>query len=472
MRPVLLIDFGSTYTKLTAAELSSERILGTAASSTTQDSDIGEGYERALQKLHEKTGALDYEMRLACSSAAGGLRMVVAGLVPELTAEAARLAALGAGAKLSHVYSYELSRQDLLQIDSDPPDIFLLTGGTDGGNRAIITENARQLATLHSRFPIIYAGNRSAADECEAILSSFPLVICPNVMPRFGQLNIAAVQQEIRSLFLRNIVEARGLSQTKALLSGILMPTPSAILAAMRLLSEGTGEEKGLGDLVGIDVGGATTDIYSVAKGEPDDINIVLKGFEEPLAKRSVEGDLGVRLNIAGILAEASFGAIAENARVSEEALWPLLEAVKADRGILPQSHEDGLSGLDRALAMVAVDVATRRHAGTLTEVYTPIGMAYVQTGKNLKNVHNIVMTGGSLIHAQDPIQIAKQALFSPEHPTSLRPLFADVYLDAQYILSAMGVLAEKEPEIALRMMKKQLKILGRCHTRGGTNHG
>lgn len=472
MRPVLLIDFGSTYTKVTAADTEKERILGTASSFTTQENDIGEGLERALSKLHEKTGVLHYEARLACSSAAGGLRMAVSGLVPELTAEAARLAALGAGAKLASVYSYELTRGDLLEIENNPPDIFLLTGGTDGGNRDCVTENAKQLAKLKARFPILFAGNRSAAEDIEAILSDFPLTLCPNVMPRFGELNIAPVQREIRNLFLSNIVHGKGLSKTKELLSGILMPTPSAILSAMRLLSKGCGECEGIGDLLGIDVGGATTDIYSIGQGEPDDINIIYKGFEEPEAKRSVEGDLGVRLNVWGIIEETGIENIAQSAQMSVEALKALIVSIESDKKILPEAADDALSTLDRALAMAAIDIATRRHAGTLEEVYTPMGMAYIQTGKNLRKFQNIVMTGGSLIHANDTMALAKRALYSAEHPASLRPLSADVYLDTQYILAAMGVLAEREPLVALRIMKKELTTLGRCQPQGGTNNG
>lgn len=101
MDPVLLIDFGSTYTKLTAADTAGRAILATAQSYTTVDEDVSVGYEKALRMLGEKTGPLEYKARLACSSAAGGLRMVACGLVPELTAKAARFAAFGAGAKVS-----------------------------------------------------------------------------------------------------------------------------------------------------------------------------------------------------------------------------------------------------------------------------------------------------------------------------------------------------------------------------------
>ncbi|MBP1744843.1 MAG: mutL [Firmicutes bacterium] len=113
MKPVLLIDFGSTYTKVTAVDLDSEQLLGTASSYTTVQTDINEGLSNAIKLLEEKTGKLDFAERFACSSAAGGLRMITSGLVPELTAEAAKVASLGAGAKIIKVFSFQLTEDDI-----------------------------------------------------------------------------------------------------------------------------------------------------------------------------------------------------------------------------------------------------------------------------------------------------------------------------------------------------------------------
>ena len=109
MKTVLLIDFGSTYTKLTAVDVEQERILGTAAAYTTVETDINNGLEAGLKILESKIGTRDFDECYACSSAAGGLRMITSGLVPELTGEAARLASLGAGAKVIKVCSFELT---------------------------------------------------------------------------------------------------------------------------------------------------------------------------------------------------------------------------------------------------------------------------------------------------------------------------------------------------------------------------
>ena len=165
MKAVLLIDFGSTYTKITAVDVEEEKILGTAQSFTTIETDINDGLNNALAILKEQIGEIEFSERYACSSAAGGLRMVAIGLVPELTAKAARQASLGAGAKVIKTYSYELTEGDLQEIDQINPDICLLTGGTDGGNKENIVFNAQMLAKAKHDFPIIIAGNRNCAGQ-------------------------------------------------------------------------------------------------------------------------------------------------------------------------------------------------------------------------------------------------------------------------------------------------------------------
>ncbi|MDD2427798.1 MAG: methylaspartate mutase accessory protein GlmL [Eubacteriales bacterium] len=459
MGAVLLIDFGSTWTKLTAVSLASETLLGSATAFTTAEEDINIGLKDALQHLEDKIGPQVFDGVWACSSAAGGLRIHVSGLVPELTAEAARMAALGAGAKIEHIFSYELTKKDLALIEMNKPDIFLLVGGTDGGNKDCIVANAKKLAGLTVRFPIIYAGNRSALDECEEILSDFPLTVCPNVMPRFGELQTEDVQKEIRNLFLTQIIEAKGLTKTRSILSGILMPTPSAMLSAMKLLAEGTETERGIGPLMGIDVGGATTDVYSIADGAPRDVQVMLKGLPEPYVKRTVEGDIGMRHCIDGIVMEVGLEDLSSRCDLPERRVEELLELFNRRKDTIPSGREE--EAIDLALASAAVDVATQRHSGKLQEVYTTSGLAYVQTGKDLRSLEQIVISGGALIHAKDPLKIAKAALYNSAMPASLRPLRAQVWRDSKYLLSAMGVLAEKEADIALRIMKRELENIG-----------
>ncbi|MGI5854372.1 MAG: glutamate mutase L, partial [Bacillota bacterium] len=134
-RNAMLIDFGSTFTKVTAVDMEAGRLLGTARAATTVDEDITIGLEAALSELGKQIGRLEYEVKLACSSAAGGLRIVAIGLVPELTAQAASMAALGAGAKVLRTFSYEIGEEEITQILELRPEIILLAGGTDGGNQ-------------------------------------------------------------------------------------------------------------------------------------------------------------------------------------------------------------------------------------------------------------------------------------------------------------------------------------------------
>lgn len=462
MKPILLIDFGSTYTKLTAVDVEGEEILGTASSYTTVQTDINEGLEAALRLLEEKTGKLQYEKTYACSSAAGGLRMVTSGLVPELTGEAAKLASLGAGAKVVGIYAFQLTEDDVEDIRDLKPDILLLVGGTDGGNTECILHNAAMIAALEPNFPVVIAGNRNAARQCQRILTEagHEVHVCPNVMPKFGVLKIEETQSKIREIFLNRIVQAKGLSKAADLLSDIMMPTPAAVLQAVELLSQGCEGESGIGDLVAVDVGGATTDVYSVADGMPEHMNTVYKGLPEPFAKRTVEGDIGMRYSVKGIVEAAGLKRMSQVSGLSTRRVTELVDHLRANTDTVPNGDPE-LEALDFALASMATEEAVRRHAGTMEETYTLMGLTYVQSGKNLTNVKQIVVTGGSLIHTKETEKIAAYALYSPQDPGSLRPKEADVWVDRKYILAAMGLLSSYYPQTALRIMKKELEFHG-----------
>ena len=456
MRPVLLIDFGSTYTKVTAVDTEAEVLLGTAAAYTTVQTDINEGLSHALEKLEAQTGRLDFAARYACSSAAGGLRMIASGLVPELTSEAAKQASLGAGAKIVKVYSFELTEDDIEEIDRLRPDIFLLVGGTDGGNSDCIRHNAQMLAACKADFPVIIAGNRTAARACQRLLEGRQTFICENVMPKFGVLNIQPAQECIRALFLNRIIQAKGLSHASKLISGILMPTPSAMMRAMQLLAEGCEGEEGIGELMALDVGGATTDVYSIADGMPKEGGTVYKGLPEPYVKRTVEGDIGMRYSIGGIVEAASLKKVASLAGLTPERAQALIDDLAEHTEKVPDSEET--ERLDFALACCACETAARRHAGYMEETYNMTGKVFVQTGKDLRTVRQMVVTGGSLIHTKRTGEIASHAFYDPADPMSLRPIKARVLVDRRYILAAMGLLSEYESQTALRIMKKELK--------------
>jgi len=455
MNAILLIDIGSTYTKVTAVDLDAPAICGTASAHTTVDTDVTDGLGKALAILEAQTGIRDFSDRLACSSAAGGLRMVACGLAPSLTEEAARMACLGAGAKVIRSFAYKLTETDIAEIEALCADILLLVGGTDGGNEAVILHNAELLSRAAPAFPIVFAGNRNAAARCRELLSDRELIITENLMPRLEQLHVEPVQEHIRALFLERIVHAKGLSKVADTTSLPLIPTPSAVLLATELLASGTKERSGIGELLAVDLGGATTDVYSMARGNPTNADIILRGLPEPFSKRTVEGDIGMRYSVQGILDAAGIEIIAEDAGLSVEAVLDMTASLLQNPDSLPDAPE--CVALDRALASAAVRIGVTRHAGRIERVYTPQGPVFVQTGKDLSHVSHLILTGGAIVHGQGAQTIAQSALFDGKTSDSLRPKQARISIDQSYILASMGLLSQKYPEAALTLMKKEI---------------
>jgi len=448
----VLIDFGSTFTKVVAVDLDKEEIVAAARVPSTVETDITIGLREALKKIEENTGIGDLEEKeaLASSSAAGGLRMVCAGFVPELTSKAANLAALGAGAKVVGFYSYKLTLQEVEEIEAASPDIVLLSGGTDGGDEQVIIHNAGMLSrTGKGVSNIIVAGNKTTYDEIRTIFrnNSKNLIYTRNVMPEIGVLNVAPCNREIRELFMKNIIEAKGIARAKAIIKDVIMPTPSAVLEAARLIAEGCEGDKGFGELIVIDVGGATTDVHSIAAGKPSRPDTMVAGLPEPYEKRTVEGDLGLRYN-----------------------LDRLLELVKGREtppdfdAIVKGFHEGKLPGTDEEfechhlLTCLTIDVAMSRHAGKIEIVYGPTGEKLIQYGKDLTNVKTIIGTGGPVIFSGRCREILRNALFQEKDPFTLKPKDPKFYIDEQYILYAVGLLSQIEPKKALRLAGKYLK--------------
>ena len=301
---LLTADIGSTYTKLTAIDSIRKKIIATSSAFTTIETDVMEGFSSAYGQLKKIAANFEYDQLLCCSSAGGGLKMVALGLVPELTSKAAKLAAASAGAKVGKTYAFEISQSEQNEIFEIDPDLVLLCGGTDGGNKEVILSNARRLTQIQRSFTIIAAGNKSASFELEKIFSESgkAFVITENVMPEFNKLNIEPARQKIRELFISRIIEAKGLSRIQELCKTAIIPTPLAVLDGCELLSKGTKSISGIGDLMAIDLGGATTDIYSIAKGKPTRTNVTVRGLPEPASKRTVEGDLGMRYSLSPLV--------------------------------------------------------------------------------------------------------------------------------------------------------------------------
>lgn len=456
----LTVDFGSTFTKLTAIDLEKEDIIATSKAITTVDTDIAKGYENALELLYEKIGQrLKFDNIVACSSAAGGLKMVAMGLVEDLTTEAAKRVCLGAGAKVELVLSHKANKREIQQIIDKNIDIVLLAGGANGGNKECVIHNARQLAASQVKAPIVFAGNKDAIDEITDILSEAKkdFYICENVMPRLNVLNINSAKDQIKEIFVKNIIEAKGIKRIERQIKQVVLPTPNAVLMAAELLSKGFDDEPGWGDLMLVDVGGATTDVYSMADGFPKQANVILSGLEEPFAKRTVEGDLGMRYSALGITDAMSK---AEISHWHKQGIDIIAEATrrKIDIEFISESDHDYL--VDDALAATCIDVAFGRHVGTLKGVYTPMGIMYYQIGKDLSAATVIIGTGGVVISSKDPVAMLKCAAKSELKPMELRPINPNYMLDKSYVLSAMGLLSLEYPEIALKILKKRIIML------------
>lgn len=459
MDALLLIDFGSTYTKLTAVDITNDEILSTAKALTTVQSDIMIGFQNAYDELKEKCKdkEITFNEMLACSSAAGGLKMIAIGLVPDLTAEAAKRAALGAGSRVLDVYSHELTKREMKSIIAQKPDIILLAGGTDGGNRDCIIHNAKMIAEYIQDIPIVVAGNVKANDDIEEIFTAqgIEFAITDNVMPKLNVINVEPARETIREIFMKKIVEAKGMKEAEAFIGGILMPTPAAVLNAARILAEGTDEEEGIGDLIVVDVGGATTDVHSLAKGEPKQAGVMQVGLQEPYAKRTVEGDLGMRVSaesLGQIVASKNIKKYAPNLSCNvQERCKYLAQNVNK----IPETPEE--IEFDEAMSMAAIEVALERHVGVLEDVYTPMGKIYSLTGKDLTDTEYIIGTGGVIIHSENPDKILKAGLYGEGNSQYLKPKHPKMLVDKTYILSAMGVLAMKYPNEAIRILKKYL---------------
>jgi uncharacterized protein (TIGR01319 family) len=454
---VLLIDFGSTYTKITAVDVDQEQVLGTARGITTIETDIMDGLNQALAALFIKTGKLEFRTVLGCSSAAGGLKMVAVGLVPEMTAEAAKRAALGAGAKVLKVFSHELSEYEIEEIAALKPDILLLAGGTDGGNQKVILHNAGMLAQLGVDVPVVVAGNKSVTPTVVKILAGKMTEVRPteNVMPKLDELNIEPARAVIRDIFLRRITEAKGLNRANKMVDRLVMPTPAAVLKAAELLSQGGGREKGLEDLMVVDIGGATTDVYSIAKGDPTVGGVALKGLPEPFGKRTVEGDLGMRYSAGALLKAAGAELIAGYAGAAPDEVTAYVAKVEADIDYLPQTPTE--ARIEIAMGKACVRLSADRHVGQLVAYFTPMGTSYVQNGKDLTKVSTVIGTGGVIVNNPEPEAILAGILFDETNPQILKPQHADYLIDRDYIMSAMGLLGEEYPEVAVRMMKKYI---------------
>jgi uncharacterized protein (TIGR01319 family) len=449
-------------------------LLGKSQAPSTVGTDVREGLLRALTGLQGRHQVFDRSPQdlsvlagktvLASSSAAGGLRIAVVGNVPGLTVEAANQAALGAGAKVVGATAFKLSEEKIREVEKLRPDMILLTGGVDGGDDATILHNAETLAASPLAVPIVIAGNRAAAAQVSDMLRRGNKEACvvENVMPKAGTLSVEAAREEIRKLFMERITHAKGLDDVMEF-APVVLPTPMAVLEGLRLGAEGSDGEKGWGDMLVVDVGGATTDVHSIGYGVPAGENVIAQGLAEAYAKRTVEGDLGIRYNAATILARVGLRKLAGDLRrdfptaaVTGDALQDYIEQISRETGSVPQAEWH--SAADAVLARVAVDLAVARHVGRRERIVARQGEAWVHSGKDLRETRTLIGTGGVFVHNPFAKYILSQPEPGDERVQALRPKNPNLFLDSSYLLYAVGLLAKKYPRAGLKLFTDYLR--------------
>jgi len=435
------VDFGSTFTKASLVDLRAGRIVARAEHPTTIDTDLLDGYDACLAELTRTDArAADAEV-FACSSAGGGLRIAVVGNEELVTAEAGRRVALSSGGR---VVSVQAVAGGVALQELGDPDVVLLTGGTDGGNAEVVTSAARELVAGGWTGPVVVAGNVDARAEVSVALAGVPHVLADNVMPRIGELAPESARAAIREMFLAHVIGGKHLSARADFTAMVRGATPDVVLTGVEVLAGAAG------DVVVVDVGGATTDVHSVVRLDPalrDGSSLASSGTGPELSRevvattpvtRTVEGDLGMRWSAVATAAAADLDDLREAAARRT-----------ADPGLVPTTDEEHEE--DERLARAAAGLALRRHAGRSRVVVSPEGRVVERSGRDLREVRLLVGSGGVLRHGRPGI--AERVLGAstgvdveggwqlPENPA--------VVLDVDYVLAAVGLLAEEHPHAA-----------------------
>ncbi|SDD48911.1 hypothetical protein SPACI_025200 [Sporomusa acidovorans DSM 3132] len=470
----ILFDVGSTFTKATAMDnVAGELVWLARAQAPTTVKDINRGLGAALDGLAAALNAKTITARnvQATSSAAGGLRMVAMGFMPRVTAKAAKEVAMNAGARVLEVMSFEDKPENKLEMLCEiRPDIILLAGGTDGGNQASLLEDARLIVDSKVNAVVVLAGNVSIQPQVEAILQQAGIrtIRVANVMPTIHSLNVKPAREAIHEQFIHQITEAKGLGKLMERLTvKKVIPTPGAVLLATELMAKGTREEKGIGNLAVVDLGGATTDIHSVLP-YLEELSIEEKGLivtnEKQLSYRTVEGNLGLRVSARGILEAAGEKAILARAGLEGESLEKSLHGyaaqLEANPEYLAMSNQDKL--FDRAMAGAAVEIAFKRHAGYIAQSFDPV-MGIVPgtpVGRDLRRIKAVIAVGGifTSLSTDEAAAIIRDAVHNPG--ISLLPKEnIRVIIDKTYLLYAIGLLAEYRPTQALRLAKRHFGL-------------
>ncbi|SCG83229.1 putative component of D-ornithine aminomutase [Proteiniborus sp. DW1] len=450
---VLVAEIGSTTTVVNAFSGIYDgcpTFVGQGQAPTSVgEGDVNIGLRTAIRDLSEslKVSDIEYDELMSTSSAAGGLKMTVHGLVYDMTVRAAKEAALGAGANLHMITAGKMRRTDLNKLKEINPNIILIAGGVDYGERDTAIHNAELIRGLKLDIPVIYAGNIENQEEIREIFKDThtKLYIVDNVYPKIDQLNIEPTRKVIQEVFEEHIIHAPGMGKVREMVNGPIIPTPGAVMLSAKLLKEE------VGDVLVLDVGGATTDVHSVTEGS-DEVNRILVS-PEPISKRTVEGDLGVYVNSKNIVDRIGLDNLASKLDIRTDELTNLVENHKP----IPVSNLE--KRFVEELTLEAVVTAVKRHAGKFRDLYGPNGKKTIAEGKDLTNIRYIVGTGGALTRLPNREDIMKSIALSNKGNELLPNKEAKILVDNNYIMASLGVLSEKYPEAAIKLLKDSLKI-------------
>jgi uncharacterized protein (TIGR01319 family) len=477
IRSILATDCGSTTTKAILIERGADgyRLVVRGEAPTTVEApfeDVTRGVLNAVREVEELAGRkiLDGEriltpqkgeegvdLYLSTSSAGGGLQMMVSGLVLQMTGESAQRAALGAGAIVMDVIALNDGRrphEKIKRLRQLRPDMILLSGGTDGGDVKRVAEMAELLRAAEPRarlgagyeLPVIYAGNRDAVPIVRACLEQrVALSVVPNLRPRLEQENLKPARDAIHELFMEHVMaHAPGYKKLMSWTPVPVMPTPGAVGIIIEMVAKRDGVA-----VVGVDIGGATTDVFSVFQG---------------VFNRTVSANLGMSYSVSNVLAEAGIENILRWVpfEVDEVDLRNRIKNKMIRPTTIPQTLEDLV--IEQAIAREALRLAFEQHKslavglkGIQSERTISDIMTQTETGASLVNLSDLgllVGSGGVLSHAPRRVQAALMMVdaFLPEGLTQLA-------VDSIFMAPQLGVLSTVHEEAAAQVFERDCLV-------------
>jgi len=479
IKSILATDCGSTTTKAILIEKQGDeyRLMVRGEAPTTVEApfdDVTVGVVNAVREVEELAGkriigddglimtpmredGSGVDVYLSTSSAGGGLQMTVAGVVKAMSAESAERAALGAGAIIIDVMAVDDGRKDyqkVKRIRELRPDMILMSGGTDGGTIKHLVELAEILVSADPKprlgigmnLPVIYAGNVEAREPVTEVLDDrVDLRMVDNLRPTLDRENLGPAREAIHELFLQHVMQqAPGYGKLSSWVSSGIMSTPNAVGKIIQTVAEQMGI-----NVLAADIGGATTDVFSVFNGTYN---------------RTVSANLGMSYSICNVLAEAGTANIARWAPFEVDAAT--MRNSLRNKMIRPTTIPQTLRGLriEQAVSREALRLAFEHHktlARSLKGVQTvrTIGelMDQKETGATLVDMMSLDMiigSGGVLSHAPRRIEAAYMMLdaYQPEGITMLA-------VDSIFMMPQLGVLSTVHPEAAAQVFERDCLI-------------